>query len=69
MSLLCYLAYSIVGYAGLVAFFYLLAPISSKAGFVARSLAAYAALQRAVGSDRIDTVPTTTPPTPAGAPK
>ena len=44
MSLLCYLAYSIVGYAGLVAFFYLLAPISSKAGFVARSLAAYAAL-------------------------
>ena len=44
MPLLLYLAYSIVGYAGLVVFFYMLTPFSSKASFVARSLAAYLAL-------------------------
>lgn len=44
MSFLLYLTYSIVGYTGLVVVFYMLSPISSKAGFAARSLAAYISL-------------------------
>ncbi|KAK7749219.1 1-acylglycerol-3-phosphate O-acyltransferase [Diatrype stigma] len=44
MAFFLYLAYFIVGYTGLVLFFYALTPISTKAGFVARSLAAYISL-------------------------
>ncbi len=44
MPLLLYLTYMTVGYVGLVVFFYLLTPFSSKAGFVARGLAAYISL-------------------------
>lgn len=44
MSFSTYLGYFLGGYTALVTFFYALSPMSSKAGFVARCLAAYISL-------------------------